>query len=48
MQNKGLHAFFTKKLHEGKSYGTAMGAFCHKLLGSIYVILKENRPYEVL
>jgi transposase len=45
--NPDLDIFFTKKLHEGKPYGIAMGALCHKLLGRIYVILKENRPYEV-
>ncbi|HEU65089.1 MAG TPA: IS110 family transposase [Chloroflexi bacterium] len=45
--NPDLDVFFTKKLQEGKSYGVAMGALCHKLLGRIYVILKENRPYEV-
>jgi transposase len=45
--NPDLDAFFTKKLLEGKSYGAVMGALCHKLLGRIYVILKENRPYEM-
>jgi len=45
--NPDLEAFFTKKLMEGKAYGSAMGALCHKLLGRIYVILKENRPYEI-
>jgi transposase len=45
--NPDLDAFFTKKLQEGKSYGVAMGALCRKLLGRIYVILQENRPYEV-
>lgn len=42
-----LDAFFTRKLREGKPYGVAMGALCRKLLGRIYVILQENRPYEV-
>lgn len=45
--NPDLDAFFTKKLREGKPYGVAMGALCRKLLGRIYVILQENRPYEV-
>lgn len=45
--NPDLDAFFVKKIFEGKPYGAAMGALCHKLLGRIYVILKENRPYEV-
>lgn len=45
--NPDLDAFFVKKLKEGKSYGVAMGALCRKLLGRIYIILQENRPYEV-
>jgi transposase len=45
--NPDLEPFFTKKLREGKPYGVAMVALCRKLLGRIYVILKENRPYEV-
>ena len=45
--NPDLNAFFTKKLREGKPYGVAMCALCRKLLGRIYVILQENRPYEV-
>jgi len=45
--NPDLDAFFTKKLREGKSYGVAMGALCRKLLGRIYIVLQENRPYEV-
>jgi len=45
--NPDLDAFFAKKLREGKSYGVAMGALCRKLLGRIYIILQENRPYEV-
>lgn len=44
--NPDLDAFFIKKLREGKSYGVAMGALCRKLLGRIYIILQENRPYE--
>ncbi len=45
--NPDLDAFFTRKLREGKSYGVAMGALCRKLLARIYVVLQENRPYEV-
>ena len=45
--NLDLDAFFLKKLREGKSYGVAMGALCRKLLRRIYIILQENRPYEV-
>ena len=45
--NPDLDAFFYKKLREGKSYGVAMGALCRKLLGRIYIVLQENRPYEI-
>jgi len=45
--NPDLDAFFAKKLSEGKPYGVAMVALCHKLLARIYVILRENRPYEI-
>lgn len=45
--NPDLESFFTRKLKEGKPYGVAMGALCRKLLARIYVILKEDRPYEL-
>jgi transposase len=40
-----LKAFYEKKRAEGKSYGTAMGAVCRKLLHRIYVVLRDQRPY---
>jgi transposase len=39
-------AYYRKKRAEGKAHGVAIGAVCRKLLIRIYVILKENRPYE--
>src|SRR6266542_3859806 len=36
-----------RRLAEGKPWGTAMGAVARKLLSRIYVILRDNRPYEV-
>lgn len=45
--NEELKAYYAKKRAEGKAHGTALGAVCRKLLVRIYVILKENRPYEV-
>jgi transposase len=42
-----LKAYYAKKRAEGKAHGTAIGAVCRKLVQRIYVILKENRPYEV-
>ena len=42
-----LRAYYDRKRREGKSHGTALGAVCRKLLMRIYIVLKENRPYEV-
>ena len=42
-----LQAYYQKKRAEGKAHGTALGAVCRKLLIRIYIILKENRPYEI-
>ncbi len=41
-----LRAYYERKRQEGKSHGTALGAACRKLLVRVYVVLKENRPYE--
>lgn len=41
-----LQAFYEKKISEGKHPSTATGAICRKLLNRIFVILKEQRPYE--
>ena len=45
--NEELKAYYQRKRAEGKAHGTALGAVCRKLLIRIYVVLKENRPYEV-
>jgi transposase len=45
--NEELKAYYQKKRAEGKAHGTALGAVCRKLLVRIYVILKENRAYEI-
>ncbi len=45
LHNEELAAFYRKKRAQGKPYGVAVGAVCRKLLGIIYVILKEQRPY---
>jgi transposase len=42
----GLQAFYEKKIAEGKHPSTVTGAICRKLLNRIFVILKEQRPYE--
>ncbi|NPV92283.1 MAG: IS110 family transposase [Firmicutes bacterium] len=42
-----LKAYYEKKLAEGKHPSTATGAVCRKLLNRIFVILKEQRNYEI-
>jgi len=45
--NEELKVYYQKKRKEGKAHGTALGAVCRKLLIRVYVILKQNRPYEI-
>lgn len=45
LHNNEMKQYYEKKRAEGKQHGVAMGAVCHKLLGRIYVIMKEKRPY---
>jgi transposase len=47
LHNTDLSAYYQKKRQEGKAHGVAMGALCRKLLARVYIILKENRPYQV-
>lgn len=42
-----LKSFYQHKKAEGKHHGVAIGAVARKLLARIYIILKENRPYEI-
>lgn len=42
-----LKAFYLKKKSEGKHHYTAIGAVARKMCHLIFVILKENRPYEI-
>jgi transposase len=42
-----LKSYYQHKKAEGKHHGTAIGAVCRKLVARIYIILKENRPYEI-
>jgi transposase len=46
LHNSELSNYYWKKRAEGKAHGVAMGALCRKLLGRVYIILKENRPYQ--
>jgi transposase len=45
--NPDLATYTQRRLADGKPWPVVMGAVARKLLARIYVILKENRPYEV-
>jgi transposase len=45
--NPDLAEYLQRRLDEGKPWGTVMGAVARKLLSRIYVVLKQNRPYQV-
>lgn len=42
-----LRAYYERKRAQGKSHGTALGAVCRKLVARIYLVLKEQRPYQL-
>jgi transposase len=42
-----LHAYLQRRVAEGKPRGVVLGAICRKMLARIYVVLRDNRPYEV-
>jgi transposase len=42
----GLGGYYQRRLREGKPKGVVLGAVAHKLLGRIYTVLKQDRPYE--
>jgi len=42
-----LHAYLEAHLAAGKPRGVVLGAICRKLLARIYVVLRDNRPYEI-
>jgi len=47
MHDSELKAYYDKRRAEGKAYGTVIGAICRKLLARIFVILRDQRPYEI-
>ena len=47
MHDLELKAYYDKRRAEGKAYGTVIGAICRKLLARIFVILRDQRPYEI-
>lgn len=42
-----LKAYYQRRRSEGKHRHVVLGAICRRLLNRIFVILKENRPYEI-
>lgn len=42
-----LRTYYDRKCQKGKAHGTALGAVCRKLITRVYIVLIENRPYEV-
>jgi len=42
-----LRTYYETRRAAGKPHGILMGAICRKLLARIYIILKEDRPYEI-
>ncbi len=47
LYNPDLAAFYQRKRKQGKHHNIAMAALAHRLLARIYVILKQQRPYQV-
>lgn len=48
LHNTELRTYYDRKRKEGKSHGVALGAVCRKLLARIYVVLRDQRPYQVI
>ena len=42
-----LNTYYERKRTEGKHHNTVIGAICRKLLARIFVVLKQQRPYEI-
>lgn len=42
-----LKAFYQRKRLQHKHHNVVIGAVCRRLLARIYVVLKEQRPYEI-
>ena len=47
MYDPQLKIYYQRKKAEGKHHDTAIGAVCRKLVARIFIILKENGPYEI-
>lgn len=44
--NRLFKYLFHQKMNAGKSYSQAMGYICHKLLNTIFAILKTGEDYK--
>lgn len=44
--NPNLHEYYLKKKNEGKHHGTIIGAIARKLIYRIFIVLKDNIPYQ--
>ena len=42
-----LAAYYQRKRKQGKHHNLVMAALCHRLLARVYVVLREDRPYEI-
>jgi len=42
-----LAAYYQRKRKQGKHHNLVMAALCHRLLARVYVVLRDNRPYEI-
>mgnify|MGYP000479556016 CR=1 FL=1 len=43
-----LHEYYLKKKNEGKHHGTIIGAIARKLIYRIFIVLKDNIPYQCI
>ena len=41
-----LHEYYLKKKNEGRHHGTIIGAIARKLIYRIFIVLKDNIPYQ--
>lgn len=46
-QDGELQTYYARKRAEGKYHNTNLGTISRKMLARIYVVLKEQRPYEL-
>jgi transposase len=42
-----LKEYYQARRARGKAHGVVLGAICRKLLARIYVVLREQRPYQI-